>query len=166
MKYKFMHWIHATFFEESMEQGGLMSKVCTWADRHPWSNRFMYHYERMCKYPLVRCQGCGSCSLPETAYVCTESGCAKRLPNGQCGGSKVGDECEVRAGVTCAWVRVYREAHAAGRDRPVTYSQRHGTSGNRTWPPPGATLPPLHKPAPGRFSTLGNRVLDGDLPEN
>jgi len=123
IRYKFMHWVHTTFFENSIEEGGLMWKACTWADRHPWVAKTMYVFERTCKYPLAKCQGCGSCSLPETAYICTESNCAKHLPDGPCGGSKVNDdECEVRPGIQCAWVKVHRQAEMAGTLPDVTKS--------------------------------------------
>jgi len=115
LHYKFMHKVHDTFFEDRIQEGRFFWKIYNWADRHPWIAKTLYYFERACKYPLVQCQGCGSCSLPETAYVCTESACAKKLPNGPCGGSKVKkDECEVREGIECAWVKVYRHAHSAG----------------------------------------------------
>jgi len=114
LKYRFMQAIHDVFFSGSMTNGGRMQRLCLCADRRRWLRGSMYRFERACKYPLVQCQGCGSCSLPETAYVCVEASCAKKLPNGPCGGSKVGDECEVRPGVTCAWVKIYRQAHHAG----------------------------------------------------
>lgn len=114
LKYRLMHGIHATFFDKRIEEGRSMWKLCRFADRHGWTERLLYGVERACKYPLVTCQGCGSCSLPETAYVCIQADCAKHLPNGPCGGSKVGDECEVKRGVTCAWVKIYRQANRAG----------------------------------------------------
>lgn len=138
IRYKFMHWIHSTFFEQSIEEGGFMWKLCTWADHHPWIERGMYAMERMCKTPLANCEGCGSCSLPETAYVCTEANCAKHLPNGPCGGSKAKeDECEVRPGITCAWVKVHRQAEKAGTLDEVTNSfvptKYAGLKGTCSW---------------------------------
>jgi hypothetical protein len=41
------------------------------------------------------CQDCGDCSLPEIAYLCPESQCAKNQRNGPCGGTRPGSLCEV-----------------------------------------------------------------------
>ena len=44
--------------------------------------------------PLFGCRDCGDCSLPDIAYVCPESQCAKNQRNGPCGGTRDG-LCEV-----------------------------------------------------------------------
>lgn len=113
--YRFMKMVHDNLFGQQIEPGRLFWKLYNWADKHAMVSRLLYHVEGACKKPLVGCQGCGSCSLPETAFICTESACAKHLPNGPCGGSKVADdECEVIKGRQCAWVKIYRQAYNAG----------------------------------------------------
>jgi len=69
--------------------------------------------EAATKKPIVGCEACGSCSMPETEYVCVEHDCAKTLPNGPCGGSD-NTQCEVHKDRTCAWVKIYQRARAAG----------------------------------------------------
>ena len=68
--------------------------------------------ERRIKAPLVACQMCGHCRLPETFYVCPET-CPKGLANGPCGGSS-GNVCEA-GDRECVHSVVYRLAKAAGR---------------------------------------------------
>ena len=46
--------------------------------------------EQAAKVSLFRCKDCGDCSLPEIAYVCPESMCAKNQRNGPCGGTRDG----------------------------------------------------------------------------
>jgi len=62
--------------------------------------------EQAVKAPLYDCRDCGDCSLPEIAYLCPESQCAKNQRNGPCGGSRDG-ECEI-PGKPCIWNRAYR----------------------------------------------------------
>ncbi len=49
------------------------------------------------KFVTSRCRRCGDCTLPEMAFLCPQSQCAKYLFNGQCGGSVEG-WCEVFPG--------------------------------------------------------------------
>jgi methylenetetrahydrofolate reductase (NADPH) len=77
--------------------------------------------EQAVKVPLYDCRDCGDCSLPDIAYLCPESQCAKNQRNGPCGGTHDG-ECEV-PGRTCIWVRAYDRLRAWGEsdgmlDRP------------------------------------------------
>ena len=77
--------------------------------------------EQAAKVPLYDCRDCGDCSLPDIAYLCPESQCAKNQRNGPCGGTHDG-ECEV-PGKTCIWVRAYDRLKAWGEadgmlDRP------------------------------------------------
>jgi methylenetetrahydrofolate reductase (NADPH) len=61
--------------------------------------------EQMAKIPMYGCRDCGDCSLPDIAYQCPESACAKNQRNGPCGGSLNG-ECEV-PGRRCVWTNAY-----------------------------------------------------------
>jgi methylenetetrahydrofolate reductase (NADPH) len=70
--------------------------------------------EHLIKFLAFHCQNCGDCSLAELAYLCPQSGCAKYLLNGPCGGSRDG-WCEVYPGVKrCLYVRVYERLAAHG----------------------------------------------------
>jgi methylenetetrahydrofolate reductase (NADPH) len=68
--------------------------------------------EHAVKAPLVGCELCGTCRLPQTLYVCPET-CPKGLANGPCGGS-TDNVCEA-GDRACVHALVYRLARAAGR---------------------------------------------------
>ena len=61
--------------------------------------------EQALKVPLFHCRDCGDCSLPDIAYVCPESMCAKNQRNGPCGGTRDG-LCEVYD-TECIWSQAY-----------------------------------------------------------
>jgi methylenetetrahydrofolate reductase (NADPH) len=70
--------------------------------------------EQAVKIPLYDCRDCGDCSLPEAAYLCPESQCAKNQRNGPCGGSRDG-ECEI-PGKPCLWARAYDRLRPYGEE--------------------------------------------------
>jgi methylenetetrahydrofolate reductase (NADPH) len=79
-------------------------------------------FEEVAKLPLFDCRDCGDCSLPDIAYLCPESQCAKNQRNGPCGGSLDG-ECEI-PGKPCIWAVAYERLKAYGEegrmlDRPA-----------------------------------------------
>ena len=65
----------------------------------------------------VRCKDCGDCSLPEIAYVCPESQCAKNQRNGPCGGTRDG-LCEVYD-TECIWSEAYERLKAYGEEESM-----------------------------------------------
>lgn len=86
--------------------------------------RMTHAVEQAVKVPLYGCQDCGDCSLPDVAYLCPESQCAKNQRNGPCGGSRAG-YCEV-LDHECVWVRAYRRWKPFGEEecileRPVIF---------------------------------------------
>jgi methylenetetrahydrofolate reductase (NADPH) len=85
--------VNKTFYKWLDKQGGL-------------AERFFHYWETMIKIHLFDCKDCGDCSLPETAYLCPMSQCAKNQRNGPCGGSKQG-KCEVEETKQCVWARAY-----------------------------------------------------------
>jgi hypothetical protein len=82
---------------------------------------------------------CGDCSLPDIAFLCPESSCAKNQRNGPCGGTRDG-KCEVDD-FECIWARAYDRLKHEGREEqllahtPVIQDQRlRGTSSwANTW---------------------------------
>ncbi len=97
------------------------------------ASRVVHTLEQVAKVPLYQCKDCGDCSLPELAYLCPESQCAKNQRNGPCGGTRAG-RCEV-LDKECVWVRAYDRLKAYGEedkmlDRPVviTDASLRGTS--------------------------------------
>jgi methylenetetrahydrofolate reductase (NADPH) len=100
----------------------------------PVSTRKVLHLlEHVSKLPLYNCKDCGDCSLPEIAYLCPESQCAKNQRNGPCGGSHDG-LCEV-AERECIWARAYERLKPYGEETsmlggPVVFNDNalRGTS--------------------------------------
>jgi methylenetetrahydrofolate reductase (NADPH) len=112
-RYALLRAIHAVFFDRGMRPGGVGERVVRGFSRVPGAKRLGYLVERAFKIPLVGCQGCGSCSLPDTEYVCIEGKCAKHLTNGPCGGQR-DTKCEAYPDRECAWVEIYRRAKSRG----------------------------------------------------
>ena len=73
--------------------------------------------EQAVKVPMFRCRDCGDCSLPEIAYVCPESICAKNQRNGPCGGTRDG-LCEVYD-TECIWSQAYERLKAYGEEEEM-----------------------------------------------
>jgi methylenetetrahydrofolate reductase (NADPH) len=73
--------------------------------------------EQAAKVPLFRCRDCGDCSLPEIAYVCPESICAKNQRNGPCGGTRDG-LCEVYDS-ECIWSQAYERLKRYGEEETM-----------------------------------------------
>jgi methylenetetrahydrofolate reductase (NADPH) len=73
--------------------------------------------EQVAKVPLFGCRDCGDCALPEIAYVCPESQCAKNQRNGPCGGTREG-RCEVYD-TECIWSQAYERLKAYGEEESM-----------------------------------------------
>lgn len=92
--------------------------------------------ERVSKAVLYRCEDCGDCSLPDIAYLCPESQCAKNQRNGPCGGTREG-RCEVNGYGDCIWLRAYERLKHDGRENAlldhVPVVQNQGLRGTSAW---------------------------------
>ena len=80
--------------------------------------------EHAVKAVAFDCRDCGDCSLPDIAYLCPESQCAKNQRNGPCGGTRQG-KCEVGE-KECIWALAYDRLKAYGEEeamlqRPVVF---------------------------------------------
>jgi methylenetetrahydrofolate reductase (NADPH) len=73
--------------------------------------------EQAAKVPMFNCRDCGDCSLPDIAYVCPESICAKNQRNGPCGGTRDG-LCEVYDS-ECIWSQAYERLKAYGEEEQM-----------------------------------------------
>jgi methylenetetrahydrofolate reductase (NADPH) len=73
--------------------------------------------EQAAKVPMFHCRDCGDCSLPDIAYVCPESMCAKNQRNGPCGGTRDG-LCEVYD-TECIWSQAYERLKAYGESESM-----------------------------------------------
>lgn len=92
-----------------------------------------HHAELALKVLSFDCRDCGDCSLPDIAFLCPESQCAKNQRNGPCGGTRDG-QCEVGE-KQCIWALAYDRLKAYGEeeqmlDGPVVYKDAalRGTS--------------------------------------
>jgi methylenetetrahydrofolate reductase (NADPH) len=92
--------------------------------------------ERVSKSMLYSCKDCGDCSLPDIAFLCPESQCAKNQRNGPCGGTHDGN-CEVEGFGDCIWLRAYERLKHDGKEQtlldhsPVIQDQ--GLRGTSSW---------------------------------
>ncbi len=77
--------------------------------------RMSHGVEYFTKWLMFRCRDCGDCALPDMAYCCPQSRCAKQQRNGPCGGS-INGMCEVYPDTKpCVWTRVYERLKSVGR---------------------------------------------------
>jgi methylenetetrahydrofolate reductase (NADPH) len=79
--------------------------------------RALHLVEQAVKVPVFHCRDCGDCSLPEIAYVCPESMCAKNQRNGPCGGTRDG-LCEVYD-TECIWSQAYERLKHYGEEESM-----------------------------------------------
>ncbi len=76
--------------------------------------RPLFWLEHLSKFIFFACRNCGDCTLAEYGYKCPQSGCAKYLLNGPCGGS-VDGWCEVYPDKKrCHYVLAYERLKAKG----------------------------------------------------
>ncbi len=97
--------------------------------------KIAHRMEHALKILSFDCRDCGDCSLPDIAYLCPESQCAKNQRNGPCGGTRKG-KCEVGE-KDCIWARAYDRLKAYGEeeqmlDRPVVY-KNGALQGTSAW---------------------------------
>jgi methylenetetrahydrofolate reductase (NADPH) len=133
LAYRANRQIHRLLFEESGAGFRAGTALYQIVEHSPKLAGALHGAERALKALAYDCHDCGDCSLPEIAYLCPESQCAKNQRNGPCGGTHDG-RCEV--GVKeCIWARAYDRLKAYGEeDRmlegPVIYKNAalQGTS--------------------------------------
>ncbi|MCH8102546.1 MAG: methylenetetrahydrofolate reductase C-terminal domain-containing protein, partial [Chloroflexi bacterium] len=131
-------WIGSLSHDKFFESGSIGFKGGNLAyrgiDRAPGIVKSAAHaLEQITKVPVYGCRDCGDCSLPDIAYLCPESECAKNQRNGPCGGTK-DVKCEV-LDKDCIWSRAYDRLKAVGQEedmlkRPVVFKNAalQGTS--------------------------------------
>jgi methylenetetrahydrofolate reductase (NADPH) len=91
--------------------------------------------ELVSKSLLFHCKDCGDCSLPEIAFLCPESQCAKNQRNGPCGGTREG-RCEVDGFGDCIWLRAYERLKRDGAAVTLQHApvlQNQGLRGTSSW---------------------------------
>jgi methylenetetrahydrofolate reductase (NADPH) len=118
LSYRLSRRVHDTVFQP---EGRLYPRARGFyeaVDRSPKAvGRTLHSLEQAVKVPLFQCRDCGDCSLPDIAYVCPESQCAKNQRNGPCGGTREG-LCEVYD-TECIWSQAYERLKAYGEEEAM-----------------------------------------------
>ncbi|HVW04722.1 MAG TPA: methylenetetrahydrofolate reductase C-terminal domain-containing protein [Vicinamibacterales bacterium] len=134
--YRLSKWTHAHLFEPGHAISRWGASVCAHASDPRQGPALLRVVERASKAALFDCRDCGDCSLPEIAYLCPESQCAKNQRNGPCGGTRDG-KCEVDGFGDCIWLRAYeRRAHDGDADHLLDHApvvQDQGLRGTSSW---------------------------------
>ncbi len=118
LKYRFSRRLHEAVFASEAPLFSAGRAFYSRVERAPRPVRKAAHVlEQAAKVPLFGCKDCGDCSLPEIAYVCPESQCAKNQRNGPCGGTRDG-LCEVYD-TECIWSQAYERLTAYGEEESM-----------------------------------------------
>ena len=113
--YAFSRWTHALMFTPGRLLSRWGAKLVARSRDPAQGPPPLRVLERATKAALFRCKDCGDCSLPDVAFLCPESQCAKNQRNGPCGGTREG-RCEVDGYGECIWLRAYERLKAAGTE--------------------------------------------------
>lgn len=115
LKYRFARRMHEVLFADDAPLFPAGRAVYRGLERAPKPlGRVAHAVEQAAKVTMFDCRDCGDCSLPEIAYVCPESICAKNQRNGPCGGTRDG-LCEVYDS-ECIWSQAYERLKAYGEE--------------------------------------------------
>jgi hypothetical protein len=100
----------------SMSCGSGASALASLTDKVvvPSNNTMFLGVIKRANQYVQMCMMCGDCMLAETAGVCVNARCGKRLLNGPCGGSK-GGKCEADEKSDCAWAQIAERYRKRGR---------------------------------------------------
>ena len=117
LKYRFSRRLHVAAFEPEAPLFPAGRSFYRTVEKSSTVAKVAHGLEQMAKVPLFGCHDCGDCSLPEIAYVCPESQCAKNQRNGPCGGTREG-LCEVYD-TECIWSQAYERLKAYGEEESM-----------------------------------------------
>ncbi|HYB29068.1 MAG TPA: methylenetetrahydrofolate reductase C-terminal domain-containing protein [Solirubrobacteraceae bacterium] len=118
LSYRFSRLVHQTVFEADGPLHEPARSFYEKVDAAPKPvGRAAHLLEQAAKVPMFKCRDCGDCSLPDIAYVCPESICAKNQRNGPCGGTRDG-LCEVYDS-ECIWSQAYERLKAYGEEEEM-----------------------------------------------
>lgn len=115
--YRLSKKVHDAVFTPGTRLNRLGKRVYSAASDQRQGPRSLRILEYASKSALFRCKDCGDCSLPDIAFLCPESQCAKNQRNGPCGGTRDG-KCEVHD-YECIWSRAYDRLKYEGRQREL-----------------------------------------------
>ncbi len=133
--YRLSKWTHGLLFTPGKGLARKGEKLCAKASDPSQGPKWLRLLEHTGKAAMFQCKDCGDCSLPDIAYLCPESQCAKNQRNGPCGGTRDG-KCEVED-YQCIWSRAYDRLKYEGQtDRLLEHSpviQDQGLRGTSSW---------------------------------
>ena len=117
-RYRLSRVIHRAVFADDAPLFGAAAKAYEKLEQGSRRTQRVAHIaEQAAKVPMFGCRDCGDCSLPDIAYVCPESQCAKNQRNGPCGGTREG-LCEV-FDTECIWSQAYERLKAYGEEEQM-----------------------------------------------
>jgi methylenetetrahydrofolate reductase (NADPH) len=132
--YRLSKLTHNIMFTPGKALSNWGAKICQKSKDPSQGPRPLRAVEHLSKTVLFQCKDCGDCSLPDIAFLCPESQCAKNQRNGPCGGTREG-RCEVDGYGDCIWLRAYERLKHDGKEQsllqhaPVVQNQAlRGTS--------------------------------------
>jgi len=134
--YALAKWVHHLMFTPGHALHDWGARVSAAARDPSQGPPVLRAIEHASKTVLYGCKDCGDCSLPDIAFLCPESRCAKNQRNGPCGGTRDG-ACEVDGYGDCIWMRAYERLKADQREdallahAPVVQNQ--GLRGTSSW---------------------------------
>ena len=134
--YQLSKFSHRTMFVPGKSFAKWGAKICA-DSKDPYQGPPpLRALEHLSKAVLFQCKDCGDCSLPEIAYLCPESQCAKNQRNGPCGGTREG-RCEVDGYGDCIWLRAYERLKHDGVEQTLLQHaptvQNQGLRGTSAW---------------------------------
>jgi len=137
LMYRISQWTHAMMFTRGKWLTDLGAKISASSKNPQQGPMPLRTVERWSKTALFQCKDCGDCSLPEIAFLCPESQCAKNQRNGPCGGTLDG-RCEVAGYGECIWLRAYERLKNDGVNVETMLShapviQNQGLRGTSSW---------------------------------
>jgi methylenetetrahydrofolate reductase (NADPH) len=115
LQYRFSKWVHDSTFKPGTWLHMLGQKIYRNSKDSFQGPRSLRVLEHVTKSAMFGCKDCGDCSLPDIAYLCPESQCAKNQRNGPCGGTRDG-KCEVHD-FECIWARAYDRLKDDGHEQ-------------------------------------------------
>lgn len=118
LSYKLNRAVHEAIFDPGSTGFAVGRKIYETAERAgPGVQRALHGVEQAFKILAFDCRDCGDCSLPDIAYLCPESQCAKNQRNGPCGGTRQG-KCEVGE-KDCIWALAYDRLKPYGEEESM-----------------------------------------------
>jgi methylenetetrahydrofolate reductase (NADPH) len=134
--YRLSKWIHGVMFTPGRLLSRWGARICLRSKDPQQGPRPLRGLEQLSKAVLYRCKDCGDCSLPDIAFLCPESQCAKNQRNGPCGGTRAG-RCEVDGFGDCIWLRAYERLRHDGAEQALLQHapvvQNQGLRGTSSW---------------------------------